>query len=376
MSGPDDWLDPLPGFLSNYMAVSGSSQAELASLLNLAQTSVSRLITGKRSASVAHRLLIARRLRAPLSAVGLSDQLKPDVGEQIIRLAPTLVTLAGNSRYAGRSPETLSAIAELDREISGLRAAGLSQDAWARLASEVKLTHGLVLGDVAATSSLWRVTALTTAGLDLARSVGDATLLWKALMRHGNELRKAGNPPAGVRYLEASRNHAPSSGNRAVALVQLGRAYAEAGDRTGFAETIIDLKHALENVDDWTPGFHPIAVREVELRGRLTLSRPADMILEPESGLGSNGRLPAPQWGAICAITNAQASLQRGDVAQGVSELQNGALIAREQGLARQLERAERVLKPHAVLSPAGLELLRSIKESTASLPDLASEDL
>lgn len=362
------WRDPLPDLLASYLSLSGVQQAELGHLIGVSQTTVSQIVGRNRPATIEQRMKLVRVLGLPLSAVGLSEGPRGSIGTELIRLIPGMTTAAERLRATGDSIDAVELMELLNSQVVALRSANPDEQ-WARASIQVKLTLGLILGDVVSRNRLWVVTGHTKTGLDMAESLGDRDLIFSGLLRHGNELRKAGQPGDGVNHLEAAVGAASDDRAKNVALVPLLRAYAETQNRSDFDRTLRALKDSLEDVDKWTPGFHPLSVAEIELRGRIRLGEKMMGIAEIEKAESQviGHASPAPQWRAIASLTKGEALFATGEPEAAIEQLGEGVRLARKFGLAQQLQRAREILSPNLAIAPGGDYVMTLIDEGLAT---------
>jgi hypothetical protein len=219
--------------------------------------------------------------------------------------------------------------------------------------AEVLLSLALAKGDIAPDFALETETlpltraALTTVSMMSKRP---SDLWWRACHRHGNELRKAGKHHQAHRFLSMAADEAPDELSRLLTLVPLTRAQFQVRDQNGFSERLTELREALEDTSIWTPGFHPIAVLDTELRGSVIFDAPRrkrthDLrrLIEAGGTITDPGPM-APQWYSIWAVSVCADALMSGQIDLAEHAALQALPLARREGLDRQLLRLNRVL--------------------------------
>ena len=132
------------------------------------------------------------------------------------------------------------------------------------------------------------------------------------LRMHGNELRKAGHPAAGIIRLRQALQIDDHPVRQGAGLVLLARAAAESGQADLFDATTSQCVQAIETASEQDVLFSPFTVREVRLRGLLATGRTAQAA-ELAGRYPADSGPPSPHWRVIERITTAEVLARSGD---------------------------------------------------------------
>ena len=136
----------------------------------------------------------------------------------------------------------------------------------------VALGH-LLPGERLATAARW-----TGRALRIAWHLQDRPLLGLVLRMHGNELRKAGHPAAGIIRLRQALQVDDHPARQGAGLVLLARAAAESGQAGLFNAAVSQCLRGLHTASEQDVLFSSFTVREVRLRGMLATGRAAQAV--------------------------------------------------------------------------------------------------
>jgi len=184
--------------LRGYRRACALTQQQLADLLGYDRTYISMIESGRRHltdrGTLAH---IARTLAIPPHVLGIAG---PDDADFAAMLAfgTSVIRLAQIARQGGRAAEAVSELWPLITRLEARAAAGYAEPETMSLLAQARMSLGVALGHLLpderlATAALW-----TGRALRIAWHLGDRPLLGLVLRMHGNELRKAGHPAAGM----------------------------------------------------------------------------------------------------------------------------------------------------------------------------------
>ena len=137
------------------------------------------------------------------------------------------------------------------------------------------MSLGVALGHLLPDERLATAARWTGRALRIAWHLQDRPLAGLVLRMHGNELRKAGHPAAGIIRLRQSLQVDDHPVRQGAGLVLLARAAAESGQADLFDATTSQCVQAIEKASGQDVLFSPFTVREVRLRGLLATGRPA-----------------------------------------------------------------------------------------------------
>lgn len=356
-------IDPIGAALQSYRRARGVSQRDLGEHLGLSQTQVSRIETGARRPSFDERRRIAHTLRLPMSEVGLDVRNEPPDLERVGRI----VHLGETARFAGSSMAALPEVEEVDRSLHAAKLRGHGSEALAAMHVRIKLTRAVLLGEVLPRHTATMTKRLTGQALRMAKGIGDPLLQWRASLRHGTALRKASDRSGAIAALEAALKDAPSVHLRPVTLIPLARAYSDARKGPEFRDAIAELRRSLDDPEHWTPGFNPLSVAEVELRGCLAL----EMKLPKDDGVLddlSPGIPPGAQWFPIWSFTQAQALSHTGELDESIAHIKRGLKNGTRLTLPQQIERGVVILRGLAARTRQAEPLIEAALQSLAKI--------
>ena len=306
----------LGAILRGYRRASALTQQQLADMLGYDRTYISMIESGRRNltdrGTLAH---IARTLAIPPHVLGIAG---PDDADFAAMLAfgASVIRLAQLARHSGRAAEAASElwplITRLEARLEARLAAGHAEPEALSLLAQARMSFGVALGHLLPEERLATAARWTGRALRIAWHLQDRPLLGLALRMHGNELRKAGHPAAGIIRLRQALQLDDHPARQGAGLVLLARAAAESGQVGLFDATVSQCIRALETASEPDVLFSSFTVREVRPRGLLTTGRAAQAVdLAGRYPAGSGP--PSPHWRVIERITTAEVLATTGD---------------------------------------------------------------
>jgi transcriptional regulator with XRE-family HTH domain len=328
----------------------GVTQQQVADLLGYDRTYISMIERGRRHVTdrgtLAH---IARTLAIPPHMLGIVG---PDDASYKAMLAfgASVVRLAELARYGGRADEAVSELWPLITRLEARVADGRADPDMMRLLAQARVSFGVALGDLLPEERLATAARWTGRALRVALDLGDRELLASVLRRHGNELRKAGHAGASMVRLRQSLEIDDKPSHAGSGLVLLARAAASAGQANLFDAASAQCVRLLDQAGSHEVLFNPFTVREIRLRGLLSIGRPHQAVALAES-FTADGQPPAPQWRVIERITTADVLASAGDVRTAVQVLAGTVRDAEALRLPHQMQRIIRLAQQPASCS-------------------------
>jgi transcriptional regulator with XRE-family HTH domain len=354
----------LGAILRAYRHASALTQQQLADLLGFDRTYISMIECGRRRVTDRSTLThFARTLAIPPLKLGIAD---PDDADftAMLQFGMSVIRLAGVARHSGRAAEAVSELWPLITRLESRAAAGYAEPQAMSLLAQARVSFGVALGHLLPEERLATAARWTGRALRVAWHLGDCHLLAFVLRMHGNELRKAGHPAAGIVRLRQSLQIDDHPARRGAGLVLLARAAAEAGQVDLFDAAVGQCVQALDTAPEQGVLFNAFTVREVCLRGLLATgraARAADLAANDAAGIGP----PTPQWRVIERITTAEVLATAGDEQAAAGLLSAAIGDAETLRLPHQVQRIIRltshpgVLAVHAVGEHARAALTR-----------------
>jgi transcriptional regulator with XRE-family HTH domain len=335
----------LATILRSYRAAHGLSQAQLAVRLEITQTYVSRIESGKRTVSdLATLKRFAGALRIAPSVLGLADSAHDDPRDgELVVIAEQMVELARIARESGKSAEAIRALRPLHSTLAAQASSSVADKRLLRHLLGVEVVLGQSLGDVLPCDRLDESVRLLRHANTIAEHLNDPTAQHCTLRALGNELRKIGKVAAAQRELELARSLAAPPAAQGWVLVALTRVYGGLLDAAQFREAVRDAKRLLNLRGGSSETFNPLTVAEAEVRGLLELGNLEKCeidALEKASTVGV-----APQWTVISTLTLADVRFHQGSVADGLGLLRAAIEAASRLKLPAQIERAIQILE-------------------------------
>ena len=315
------WLSPacrveargdLGAILRGYRRASALTQQQLADVLGYDRTYISMIECGRRRVTDRGALThIARALAIPLRLLGITD---PDDADftSMLQFGSSVIRLAGIARHSGRAAEAVSELWPLITRLEARAAAGYAEPQAMSLLAQARVAFGVALGHLLPDERLATAASWTGKALRIAWHLGDPQLLAFVLRMHGNELRKAGHPAAGIVRLRQSLQIDDHPARKGAGLVLLARAAAESGHADLFDTTTSQCVQALDAASGQDVLFNSFTIREVRLRGLLATNRTTRAVDLAESCPAETGP-PTPQWQVIERITTAEVLASAGD---------------------------------------------------------------
>ncbi len=358
-AGPDGaaaWVsaagrgEDLGVILRGYGRASALTQQQLADMLGYDRTYISMIESGRRSVTdrgtLAH---IARTLAIPPHVFGIAG---PDDADFAAMLAfgTSVIRLAGIARQSGRAAEAVSELWPLITRLEARVAAGYAEPEAMSLLAQARMSFGVALGHLLPDERLATAARWTGRALRIAWHLGDRPLLGLVLRMHGNELRKAGHPAAGIVRLRQALQVDEHPVRQGSGLVLLARATAESGQADLFDATTSQCVQALETASGQDVLSNPFTVREVRLRGLLATGRTTQAVdLAEHYPAGSEP--PSPHWRVIERITTAEVLARAGDEHTAEQMLSAAISDAETLRLPHQVQRIIRLASHPGVLA-------------------------
>ena len=333
-----------------YRRVCALTQQQLADMLGYDRTYISMIESGRRTltdrGTLAH---IARTLAIPPHVLGIAD---PDDADFAAMLAfgASVIRLAQIARQSGQAAEAVSELWPLITRLEARVTAGYAEPEAMRLLAQARMSLGVALGHLLPDERLATAARWTGRALRIASYLGDRPLLGMVLRMHGNELRKAGHPAAGIIRLRQALQVDDHPARRGAGLVLLARAAGESGQAGLFDATASQCVQALETATEQDVLFNPFTVREVRLRGLLATGRTtqaADLAGHCPAGSGP----PSPHWRVIERITTAEVLARAGDKHAAETMLTAAITDAESLRLPHQVQRIIRLASEPGVLT-------------------------
>jgi transcriptional regulator with XRE-family HTH domain len=298
--------------LRGYRRAGALTQQRLADMLGYDRTYISMIESGRRRVTdrgtLAH---IARTLAIPPCVLGIAGPGDADFAA-MLAFGTSVIRLAEIARQSGRAAEAVSELWPLVTRLEARVAAGHAEPETMRLLARARMSLGVALGHLLPDERLASAARWTGRALRLAWHLNDRPLLGLVLRMHGNELRKAGHPAAGITRLRQALQADNHPARRGAGLVLLARAAAESGQADLFDAATSQCTRALDGASQQDVLFNPFTVREVRLRGLLATGRTAQAA-DVAGGHPANSGPPSPHWRVIERITTAEALARTGD---------------------------------------------------------------
>jgi transcriptional regulator with XRE-family HTH domain len=302
----------LGAILRGYRRACALTQQQLADMLGYDRTYISMIESGRRTitsrGTLAH---IARTLAIPPHVLGIAD---PDNADFAAMLAfgTSVIRLAQIARHSGRAGEAVSELWPLITRLEARLAAGHAGPEAMSLLAQARMSFGVALGHLLPDERLATAARWTGRALRIAWHLEDRPLLGLVLRMHGNELRKAGHPDAGIIRLRQALQIDDHPARQGAGLVLLARAAAESGQADLFDAAASQCVRALQTASEQDILFSSYTVREVRLRGLLATGRTAQAVDLAGHHLGDSGP-PSPHWQVIERVTTAEVLARAGD---------------------------------------------------------------
>jgi transcriptional regulator with XRE-family HTH domain len=365
-------MGDLGTILRGYRRASALTQQQLAEMLGYDRTYISMIESGRRHVTgrgtLAH---IARTLAIPPHLLGIADLDDADFAA-MLAFGTSVIRLAAIARRSGRAAEAVSELWPLVTRLEARVAAGYAEPEAMSLLARARMSLGVALGHLLPDEQLATAARWTGRALRIAWHLGDRPLLGLMLRMHGNELRKAGHPAAGIIRLRQALQVDDHPVRQGAGLVLLARAAAESGQASLFDTTASQCVQALETATEQDVLFNPFTVREVRLRGLLATGRTAQAAdLAGHCPAGSEP--PSSHWRVIERITTAEVLARSGDEHAAETMLTAAIGDAESLSLPHQVQRVIRlasepgVLTGHTVHQQARTALARLERQLTST---------
>ncbi|WP_051499303.1 helix-turn-helix domain-containing protein [Nocardia sp. BMG51109] len=329
----------LPTILRAYRRINGLSQIALAELLGYDKSYVSMIETSKRAITdVASRRHIAARLGLPAHVLGVTGTDDAEY-RAMLQFGDSTVRLAEIARQAGHAVEAVNELWPLVARLEARAAEGHMERDSLVLLAQARVALGVSLGTVLPEERLSAAAKWTGQAVTVAANLDDPMFYAHALRMHGNELRKAGHPGAAIARLEQSLELSADPAEQGGSLAFLCRAAAELGDAATFDRALGDYRRLLDCNFGSGLLFRPFTLREIEIRGLLSLGRLGEArrhIHDPP------GEPAAPQWRVIERVTSGEVLAAVGETDTAAAAFTDAMKSAEHHRLPHQIQRAIR----------------------------------
>jgi transcriptional regulator with XRE-family HTH domain len=298
--------------LRGYRHAGALTQQQLGEMLGYDRTYISMIESGRRNVTdrgtLAH---MASTLAIPPHVLGLAG---PDDADFAAMLAfgISVIRLARVARQSGRAAEAVSELWPLITRLEARVAAGYAEPEAMNLLAQARMSLGVALGHLLPDERLAAAARWTGRALRIAWHLGDRPLLGLVLRMHGNELRKARHPAAGIIRLRQALQADDHPVRQGAGLVLLARAAAESGQADMFDAAISRCARALQMASQQDVLFNPFTIREVRLRGLLAVGHTAQAV-DLAGRYPADSGPPSPHWRVIERITTAEVLARAGD---------------------------------------------------------------
>jgi transcriptional regulator with XRE-family HTH domain len=340
----------LGAILRGYRRAGALTQQKLADMLGYDRTYISMIESGRRNVTDRGTLAyIASTLAIPPRALGIAGPDDADFAA-MLALGTSVIRLAQIARQSGRAAEAISELWPLITRLEARVAAGYPEPETMTLLAHARMSLGVALGHLLPDERLATAARWTGRALRIAWHLGDRPLLGVVLRMHGNELRKAGHPAAGIVRLCQALQADDDPMQQGAGLVLLARAAAESGQADLFDVATTQCTRALETAAQQDVLFNPFTVREVRLRGLLATGRTAEAANLAER-FPADGGPPSLHWRVIERITTAEV-LARADEEHAAETMLSAAIADAETlRLPHQVQRIIRLVGEPGVLA-------------------------
>ena len=230
----------------------------------------------------------------------------------MLAFGTSVIRLAQIARQSGRAAEAVSELWPLITRLEARVAAGYAEPETMSLLAQARMSLGVALGHLLPDEQLATAARWTGRALRIAWHLGDRPLLGLILRMHGNELREAGHPAAGIIRLRQALQVDDHPVRQGAGLVLLARAAAASGQAGLFDATTSQWVLAVEKASEQDVLFSPFTVREVRLRGLLATGRTAQAA-ELAGRCPADSGPPSRHWRVIERITTAEVLARAGD---------------------------------------------------------------
>jgi transcriptional regulator with XRE-family HTH domain len=326
------------------------TQQQLADLLGYDRSYISMIERGRRRVTdrgtLAH---IASTLVIPPHMLGIADPDDVDFAA-MLAFGASVIRLADVARHSGRAFAAVSELWPLITRLEARAAAGHAEPETMRLLAEARVSLGVALGHLLPEERLATAARWTGRALHIAMHLGDRHLLAFVLRMHGNELRKAGHPAAGIVRLRQSLQLDEHPARKGAGLVLLARAAAESGQAELFDTVAGQCVLTLRAAPEQEALFNTFTVREVRLRGLLATGR-IDRAMDLAESFAAADGPPTPQWRIIERITTADVLTRAGDDRAAANMLTAVISDAETLRLPHQVQRVIRLTQQPGALS-------------------------
>ena len=218
--------------LCGYWRACALTQQQLADMLGYDRSYISMIEFGRRAltgrGTLAH---IAHTLAIPPSVLGIAGPEDADFAA-MLAFGTSVIWLARIARHSGRAAEAVGELWPLIIRLEARVAGGYAEPETMSLLAQARILLGVALGHLLPDERLATAVLWTGRALRIAWHLGDRPLLGLVLRMHGNELRKAEHPAAGIIRLQQALQIEDHPVQQGAGVVLLARAAAESGQPT------------------------------------------------------------------------------------------------------------------------------------------------
>ena len=176
----------------------------------------------------------------------------------MLAFGTSVIRLAQIARQGGRAAEAVSELWPLITRLEARVAAGYAEPETMSLLAQARMSLGVALGHLLPDEQLATAARWTGRAVRIAWHLGDRPLLGLILRMHGNELRKAGHPAAGIIRLRQALQVEDHPVRQGAGLVLLARAAAASGQAGLFDATTSQCALAVEKASTAGCAVQPV----------------------------------------------------------------------------------------------------------------------
>jgi transcriptional regulator with XRE-family HTH domain len=363
--------------LKHYRSIHHLTQRDLALLLGLDQSYISKLENGQGLRDIATLKHIANSLSIPGQWLGLTtDDSSSMCSSELVEVAPSVIRLSQTVREAGRADAAVNELWPLILRLEAQTTQDNDNPRLLLMLASAQATLGVILGDLLPEENLWMSVHFFKRAVTIVDEHDDALLKAEVYRGCGNELRKHKQYAEAVSYLEQALSLSADGITKGLAAALLARTFGEMGDWENFRNGMRTALYFQDKVASFTPTFNPVMLQEVRLRGLLNAQHVNEIpLLLKQNTTHSLSVSIAPQWQVISHLTKAEALFHVGKLDDGLDNLKTALIGAELCKLPHQVQRAIRAVRVVESYSPAktiGDEaklLLAKLSQQSLQLP-------
>lgn len=335
--------------IKNYREKTKISQAQLAEMLGVGQSYISRVEKGDR---VPQNIRFIDRINELIGKVMPAEK-QADISQiyqkdehRSLGGVRAILRLASIAREAGKADD---AIFELREAINFLcnddEVVNITSGERSELLIQAEMQFGVALGDTLFDAQHSAPTHYLHSAWRRSVESENKTVEAKVLRRLGNEYRKSGNYARAEECLSRALDAADPGEERGLSAVCLARLAMVSNQEREFFKFVRIAERELDRTKQQTMTFNPVSVGEVRIRGQETFRRLTRAYIDELKDSQIVGI--APQWSVIREITIGSAILNIGEKEEAQSYLENGFKGALLCAIPKQAKRAISTMKMH-----------------------------